>query len=603
MLWHRANRCPDGSPTLAQVKGVNIQNLPDEGGASFKARLPLSAAIIATVLLAATLAVGLSYAGYYFLLRSSSRLSKINYRDLVEVVKIALTVVAGIGGTVALTVAVRKQRFAEQQHRLSEADADRQDRRILDERFRNSVMQLGEKESAAVRIGGAYALAKLADDWPEERQTCISVLCGYLRFPYESSDDNREREVRGTIAGIIRQHLLPRAEVNWHGHLFDLTGAVLDHIDLSGISLKASVLRLRSCIIQTGTFSIRKLLVAGGEVDARELRVANGGVLDAQGAYLSESGDVSLAGSTISSGIVTFEDAQIEDGRLVLNGVKVGGSGTLNLSYLKVTSMSSDWNDLSPLSLDEAEISGGIVNLEHMKIVTGRDEPKITWTGGREEARRQLVASFEQVRLAEGEISFRNTTLPYGHFSFSCATFSGGVLDFEYARLGDCHLDFTEANIDGGCIKFSNSHIGVSLSDEVSPASGFAYQWVQELQNMKDIMSRDMVWKESPSGVVEFLDANLCRGHLNFDRVNVRGALLEFPGMRASGGTVTFIDSIFNCASISLWNARLSGDCKIEIRPVLSQDMTVLYSQAWGGLNDRVVLGKHVKLLEVSAAD
>jgi hypothetical protein len=30
-----------------------------------------------------------------------------------------------------------------------------------------------------------YALAGLADDWPENRQTCVDVLCAYLRMPYE----------------------------------------------------------------------------------------------------------------------------------------------------------------------------------------------------------------------------------------------------------------------------------------------------------------------------------------------------------------------------------------------------------------------------------
>ena len=38
---------------------------------------------------------------------------------------------------------------------------------------------------AAVRLAGVYAMAGLADDWPENRQTCVDVLCGYLRMPYE----------------------------------------------------------------------------------------------------------------------------------------------------------------------------------------------------------------------------------------------------------------------------------------------------------------------------------------------------------------------------------------------------------------------------------
>ncbi|MGH3626520.1 MAG: hypothetical protein ACRDRL_03620 [Sciscionella sp.] len=585
------------------MTATSTRNSPNGGDAPFKARLPLSAAIVATVLFGASLAAGLSYAGYYFLLRPSARLSSINYRDLVEVVKIAFTVVAGVGGTIALTVAVRKQRFAERQHKLSEADADRQDRRILDERFRNAVTQLGERGSAAVRIGGAYALAKLADDWLVERQTCINVLCGYLRFPYESLDDNDEREVRRTIVGIIRQHLLRGAEFSWNGNLFDLTGAVIDHFDLSDIFLEASILRLRGCLLQSGSFSMNMISVVGGEIDARELRIVNGGVLDAQSAYLSEFGEISLAGSTISSGTVTFENAQIESGRLLLDNVKIDDGGALNLSYVKIATVSEDESNLSPLSLDEVDISAGTVNLEHLRILTSSDDSDTTWTGGRKEAPRQLVASFEQIILKDGEISFRHTALPCGHFSFSCAALSGGVLDFGYAKLRDCHLDFSGAKIDGGCINFSGSYIGISLSDKMSPASGFAYEWLENLRNTNDVSSRDMVWQESPFGVVEFLDTELCRGHINFDRVKVRGALLDFPGLQASGGTITFADSMFTYALISLWNARLTGDCKIEIQPVLTQDLTVLYSQAWGGLKDHVVLGERVKLLEVSADD
>lgn len=150
------------SPTLAHMRGTNTHNLPDSGSMSFKSQLSILVAIGVTVFSAVILAVVLSCAGYYFLLRPSTRLVGTDYRDLVEVVKIALAVVAGIGGTAALTVAVRKQKVAERQRELSEADANRQDRRMLHERFQNAVEMLGKKESAAVRIGGAYSL----ENWP-----------------------------------------------------------------------------------------------------------------------------------------------------------------------------------------------------------------------------------------------------------------------------------------------------------------------------------------------------------------------------------------------------------------------------------------------------
>jgi len=53
--------------------------------------------------------------------------------------------------------------------------------RTLNERFATAADRLCTDRSPAVRLAGVYAMAGLADDWPENRQTCIDVLCGYLR--------------------------------------------------------------------------------------------------------------------------------------------------------------------------------------------------------------------------------------------------------------------------------------------------------------------------------------------------------------------------------------------------------------------------------------
>ena len=61
-------------------------------------------------------------------------------------------------------------------------------------------------------------MAGLADDWPENRQTCVDVLCGYLRMPYEPDPGEEapeperlafraSREVRHTVIRVITAHL------------------------------------------------------------------------------------------------------------------------------------------------------------------------------------------------------------------------------------------------------------------------------------------------------------------------------------------------------------------------------------------------------------
>lgn len=56
--------------------------------------------------------------------------------------------------------------------------------RTLNERFAAAADRLGANKPAAVRLAAVRAMAGLADDWAENRQTCVDVLCAYLRMPY-----------------------------------------------------------------------------------------------------------------------------------------------------------------------------------------------------------------------------------------------------------------------------------------------------------------------------------------------------------------------------------------------------------------------------------
>src|SRR5215472_16969002 len=72
--------------------------------------------------------------------------------------------------------------LAEQRDHLDRTLAE-QRTRTLNERFATAAGQLGGDKPPAVRLAGVYAMAGLADDWEENRQTCVDVLCGYLRLP------------------------------------------------------------------------------------------------------------------------------------------------------------------------------------------------------------------------------------------------------------------------------------------------------------------------------------------------------------------------------------------------------------------------------------
>ena len=174
---------------------------------------------------------------------------------LVELVRVALTLAVGVGGAVALVVAYRKQKRAEEDNEPKHA------------RFGNAAAQLGA-EQAAMRLAGVYAMANLADEWPAQRQQCVDVLCAYLRLPWNPNPDpdhllaartiaqipadeesgagttttyaypaqGGEVEVRKTILRLIAAHLQDddrRAQgtPSWSDLPLDFTGATLPDLD------------------------------------------------------------------------------------------------------------------------------------------------------------------------------------------------------------------------------------------------------------------------------------------------------------------------------------------------------------------------------------
>lgn len=87
----------------------------------------------------------------------------------IEAIKVGLSVGAGTGGAAALLLAFRRQWLSERAQSHAEDVArdttyDATQRRVTD-LYAKAVEQLGH-EKAAVRLGGLYALERLAQDLP-----------------------------------------------------------------------------------------------------------------------------------------------------------------------------------------------------------------------------------------------------------------------------------------------------------------------------------------------------------------------------------------------------------------------------------------------------
>ncbi|WP_206796805.1 pentapeptide repeat-containing protein [Amycolatopsis sp. MtRt-6] len=237
-----------------------------------------------------------------------------------NVIKIALSVVAGVGGVVALVVAYRKQR-------IGEAAEAREHVKVLNERFATACAQIGH-EKPAVRLAGVYAIASLADEWTEQRQVCIDVLCAYLRMPYEPTLDSpwyhdEETEVRFSITSVISDHLRPGAPVSWQGHEFNFLRAVLRSADFADIEVSGGRLLFSLARFRRGWVSFDGMRVSGGEVWFGGAEFADGTRVTFDNAEFG-GGRVQFEGAAFTGGEVTFRGAKFTGGEVDLSQVGPG---------------------------------------------------------------------------------------------------------------------------------------------------------------------------------------------------------------------------------------------------------------------------------------
>ncbi|RPF39327.1 pentapeptide repeat-containing protein [Streptomyces sp. TLI_185] len=348
---------------------MNAQ-LPRHGAERRGLRLwPVRRVLVLTIAAALATSSAAFIAGWKLLgVQGLAHEQHIGSQTLFDLVKLSFGVAAGVGALVALVNGYRRQR-------VDEDGALREATRLHTERFTTAVTQLGE-ESAAVRLGGVHALAGLADDAPTSglRQTCIDVLCAYLRLPHSAdadlpTDDAEARhgylalrEVRHTVIRLIRDHLRlePEHPHSWQGHDFDLTAVTFDGGDLSAVNLSGGTVDFRGAQFSSGTVDFRGAQFSGGTVDFSSARFS-GGTVDFSSARFS-GGTVDFRGAQFSGGTVDFRrtrfsGSEVDFSRAQFSGSRVDFSGTLSYEGARFRS--------GEVSFSGAEFSGGTVDFRN----------------------------------------------------------------------------------------------------------------------------------------------------------------------------------------------------------------------------------------------
>lgn len=413
-----------------------------------------------------------------------------------DVAKLALTIVAGIGGVVALTVAYRRQHQIEENTFL--------------ERFGAAATQLGST-APAVRLAGAYAMASVADDSPySRRQQCIDALCAYLRLPYVSDPeygqlsqvvsrrrwsgvDGREltdelthqllpndREVRHTIIRIIRDHLVSDAKPDWHGHTFDFTGSTFDGGDFS-------YAHFDHCIV---TFD--RATFVRGEMLFFDAVFTNCHVTFDNATFAGSR--VSFMGIRISDAMVRFDQAKITGGEISFYTAKVRKGSDIRFFRTEINGGS--------LTFFSAKLTGGSISI-HADIAKGDvtfydtvlrkgklDFSYSTFDGGE--------VGFDKCRFAGTKVNFSYVDFEGSDVTFASARFAAGKMTFKNARFRGGTVSFNRAQFAGTQVSFKNAEFSGGVVDISSPRS----------------------W-DTPPGRLEFEDADSVPDGLHLPRPNI----------------------------------------------------------------------------------
>jgi uncharacterized protein YjbI with pentapeptide repeats len=332
-----------------------------------------------------------------------------------DLTKVALAIVAGVGAAIGLTVTYRRQRDLE--------------RGRFDERFAAAAEQLGA-DSAAQRLAGVYAVGALADQNESRRQQCVDLLCAYVRLPYDpaagllrtvvsehtwpvgaaTGKEQRtyerlpnDRDVRLTIIALIKGHLQPEAETSWSKYDYNFSGAVFDDGDFAGAEFSGDVNFNHTTF--SGNFDFSKTSFSGRLATFSGATFAGGHVNFSEATFLA---------------FAAFYKAKFRAGAVDFYRATFAGKATFRdaafFSGVVVNTHSAEFSD--NVEFDEAKFAGGRISLDGTLFSGDVTFIETTFSGGDV----TLGSTF-----ADSWVTFDGATFDSGsRVTFDGATFDSG---------------------------------------------------------------------------------------------------------------------------------------------------------------------------------
>lgn len=282
-----------------------------------------------------------------------------------------------IGAVIGLVVAFRRQHVLEASHGLSKSQH-------FTSRFESCARLLSDP-LGEVRAAGIYSLIQLADDWEQQRQVCISLLCSHVRQVSDPENADNYTPI-SSIMEEMRSRLGPNGI--WQGLHFDLTGVALSQCNLSGIFLgpgtildftdaritskamisvqdiviDGGVLSFRGCRLWGGLFDLSGMTVKCGEFDMRYLKMF-GGVLVLDRLDL-KGGNIQFWDTECENSQILARNCQFCGGLIEFGPSRFEGVAQLHFERSKflagIVDISNSGSSTGHVFLDDCEFASGV---------------------------------------------------------------------------------------------------------------------------------------------------------------------------------------------------------------------------------------------------
>ena len=228
-----------------------------------------------------------------------------------ELIKTAAQIFIGASLTATLILTWRRVRTAEQIVAVAQEGQ-------TTERFTRPVDQLGNANNMTVRLGGIYALERIAKDSQRDHWQVMEILTAFVRENSPQVQDNTVQPIAKDIQAILTvigrrnpkydQKKLRLDLTGTYLHQAKLTDANLEHVDFTGANLRTALflqVNFRGAIFQDTTLQgttfkqsnltkcyFKRALMQGADLQGSNLSNADLSDANLSNADLSEAKNV-----------------------------------------------------------------------------------------------------------------------------------------------------------------------------------------------------------------------------------------------------------------------------------------------------------------------